>query len=369
VIPRREAGRYDDLLSEAEVERLVCETGLRFPAFRLVKEGAKLDVADYTVDLPWRPVPFARTADVERVLAEFDAGATIVAQGLHLNRAQTATFCSALEGALGHPVQANAYYTPRGSQGLAVHHDTHDVFVLQIAGEKRWLVYEPVLELPLKEQRYRAAVDGAPGEAVIDTVLGPGDTLYLPRGWLHEARTSDVDSLHLTVGINVYTWLDAVRDALSDVEGELAFRRSADGDFTTPSDLLDLLGERLGVADVARRKAKRLERRRRPVLDGQISQLRALDGLDTATEVERRPSVLATLEQEGDAIALAFHGKRLLLPGRLSAEADFLVGADEPFTAADLPGDVDDAGRVVLVRRLVREGFLRIRLPDVRGGR
>ena len=330
-----------------------------------MKEGAKLDAADYTADLPWRPVPFARTADVERVLAEFEAGATIVIQGLHLNRAETATFCRALEGALGHPVQANAYYTPRGSQGLAVHHDTHDVFVLQIAGEKRWLVYEPVLELPLKEQRYKAD-DGAPGEPVIDTVLGAGDTLYLPRGWLHEARTSHVDSLHLTVGINVYTWLDAVRDALADVEGELAFRRSAE-DEAAPSELLDLLGERLSASDVVRRKSARLERRRRPVLDGQIAQLRALDHLDASTVVERRPTALAAVEEQDGALALSFHGKRLLLPERLSAEADFLVDASEPFTAAELPGELDEAGRLVLVRRLVREGFLRIRLPGAPG--
>jgi bifunctional lysine-specific demethylase and histidyl-hydroxylase NO66 len=333
-----------------------------------VKEGAKLDVADYTADLPWRPVPFARAADVERVLAEFEAGATIVIQGLHLNRAETATFCRALEGALGHPVQANAYYTPRGSQGLAVHHDTHDVFVLQIAGEKRWLVYDPVLELPLKEQRYKAA-DGAPGAPVIDTVLGPGDTLYLPRGWLHEARTSAVDSLHLTVGINVYTWLDAVRDALADVEGELAFRRSVEDEAAPSSELLDLLGKRLSALDVARRKSARLERRRRPVLDGQIAQLRALDELDASTVVERRPTALAALEEQDGALALSFHGKRLLLPGRLSAEADFLVDASEPFTAAHLPGELDEAGRLVLVRRLVREGFLRIRLPAAPGER
>jgi Cupin superfamily protein len=332
-----------------------------------VKEGAKFDIGDYTVDVPWRPVPFARTADVERVLAEFEAGATIVIQGLHLNRAETAAFCSALEGALGHPVQANAYYTPRGSQGLAVHHDTHDVFVLQIAGEKRWLVYEPVLELPLKEQRYRAS-DGAPGEPVIDILLGPGDTLYLPRGWLHEARTSDVDSLHLTVGINVYTWLDAVRDSLADVEGELAFRRSVDGESAVPSELLELLGERLSTADVGRRKAERLARRRRPVLDGQISQLRALDDLTTSTEVERRPSVVASVEHDDDGVALSFHGKRLLLPSRLWQEADFVSGTSEPFTPADLPSELDDAGRLVLVRRLVREGFLRIRLPAARAG-
>jgi hypothetical protein len=367
LVPRSEAGRFEDLLSERDVERLICETGLRFPGFRLVKEGAKLEPGDYTVDLSWRPTPFSGTADVERVLAEFEAGATIVIQGLHLNRAETAIFCRALEGALGHPVQANAYYTPRGSQGLAVHHDTHDVFVLQIAGEKRWLVYEPVLELPLKEQRYRAEL-GGPGDPAIDTVLGPGDTMYLPRGWLHEARTSDVDSLHLTVGISVYTWLDALRDALSDVEGELAFRRSADNG-SAPPELLELIAERLTGDDVARRKAARLERRRRPVLDGQLSQLRALDALTVATLVERRPSTLAATADEGDAVALVFHGKRLLLPARLGEEAAFLAEVDAPFAAADLPGSLDDAGRLVLVRRLVREGFLRIKRPDEPGGR
>ena len=51
-------------------------------------------------------------------------------------------------------MQANSYYTPRRSQGFAVHHDTHDVFVLQVAGEKHWRVYDPLLELPLKAQRW-----------------------------------------------------------------------------------------------------------------------------------------------------------------------------------------------------------------------
>ena len=327
-----------------------------------MKEGTKIDVADYTVDLPWRPVPFGRSADVERVLAAFEDGATIVVQGLHLNRAETAAFCRSLEGALGHPVQANAYYTPRGSQGLAVHHDTHDVFVLQISGRKRWLVYDPVFELPLKEQRYRPEL-GGPGGPVIDTVLGPGDTLYLPRGWLHEARTSDVDSLHLTVGINVYTWVDAFRDALSDVEDEVQFRRSVDGG-EPPADLLELLRERLDGDDVARRKSRRMERRRRPVLDGQLAQLRALDRLTAETEVERRPTALVAVEEDGDVVALVFHGKRLALPARLAEEAAFLAEIDAPFTGRDLPGALDEAGRLVLVRRLVREGFLRITRPD-----
>ena len=176
------------------------------------------------------------------MLAEWERGATIVLQGLHLHRPELGAFCRSLERTLGHPTQVNAYYTPRSAQGLPVHHDTHDVFVLQVSGEKRWLVYEPAFELPLRNQKYSAEM-GGPGEPVHDLVLGPGDTLYLPRGWLHEALTSDSDSLHLTVGVNVVTWLDAFKAALDECGDELGFRRSiAEGD---ADELVEALRGRL----------------------------------------------------------------------------------------------------------------------------
>src|SRR6266540_2769119 len=153
-VPRSEEGRFDDLLSVADVERLVCSGGLRYPAFRLLQEGGMIGLSEYATDLPWRPDAFTGTADPDRVAAAFETGATIILQALHLNWAPVARFCRALEAELGHPTQANSYYTPRRSQGFAVHHDTHDVFVLQVAGEKQWRVYDPLLELPLKDQRY-----------------------------------------------------------------------------------------------------------------------------------------------------------------------------------------------------------------------
>jgi hypothetical protein len=75
------------------------------------------------------------------------------------------------------------------------------------------------------------------------------------------------------------------------------------------------------------------------------------------------------MEDEGDTVALVFHGKRLLLPSRLAEEVAFLAEVDEPFTASDLPGRLDAAGRLVLLRRLVREGFLRITRLDEPGDR
>lgn len=349
VVPRGEEGRFDDLLSEQDVERLVTETGLRVPAFRLVKAGEKLE--GYTTDLPWRPGSFTGVADVRRVLEEFGNGATIVLQGLHHVWLPLARYCRHLEAYLGHPVQANAYFTPAGSQGLPVHHDTHEVISLQVAGEKRWLVYEPVLELPLKDQRYRSAL-GEPGDPVLDVELRAGDTLYLPRGWLHQALTSDSDSLHITVGINVRRWVDEARAELDALESDLAFRRTIDAQ---PPALPEL-----DAATARARARERFVRTRRPILDGQLSELRALRALGVDDRLERRDTVIADLH----GTTLHFEGKALRFPERLRAELEHLVTADGPFSAADLPGDLDEAGRLVLVRRLVREGFLRRSASD-----
>jgi hypothetical protein len=309
------------------------------------------------VDIPWRPAPFAKTANAEAVAAAFADGATIVVQGMHHWWPALAAFCRDLESELGHPAQANAYYTPRDSQGLPVHHDTHDVFCLQVAGEKRWLVYDPVVELPLRDQRYDAS-RGAPGEPVLDVTLQPGDTLYLPRGWLHQALTSSTDSLHLTVGVNVYTWMEAVKAALAECADDVEFRRSVAPDGEGGRDLLDALAERLDPDAVAGRMTERLVDTRRPVLDGQLTQLRALDGLTAATAVRRRPSVIALVEGGDDRVRLRFSGKTISFPARAREEVEALAAADEPVGVEELPGSLDEAGRLVLVRRLVREGFL-----------
>ena len=72
--------------------------------------------------------------------------------------------------------------------------------------------------------------------------------------------------------------------------------------------------------------------------------------------VERRWSVIADL----DGATLRFEGKEIAFPEVARAVLGAVARADGPFTAADLPADLDEPGRLVLVRRLVREGFLRL---------
>ena len=104
-------------------------------------------------------------------------------------------------------------------------------------------------------------------------------------------------------------------------------------------------------------------RTRRPVREDAFDQVRALAELDVETPLERRDTVIFDLAVDDELATLSFEGRDLRLPARVGAELEFVAAADGPFTLADLPGRLDDAGRLVLGRRLVREGFLRIS-PD-----
>jgi lysine-specific demethylase/histidyl-hydroxylase NO66 len=358
VVPRGERGRFDGVLSSTDAERLICETAIRMPAFRVVRDGAQIAPRSYTEDIPWGDDAFTATARVDRVAGEFAAGATIVLQALHLHWRPAALYCRALEQRLSCPVQANAYCTPASAQGFGVHHDTHDVLILQVAGRKRWRIHAPVLELPLRNQRWAEQL-GDPGQPVLDVTLQDGDTLYLPRGWPHEAATSDQESLHLTIGLHAPTRLDAVRAALDSCADDVEFRRSVSPDGALGADLLARLADRLSPEAVARRQRLRFVASRRPILGDQLAQVRALDRLTLLTPLERRPTVIADLQLTDTGAVLTFEGKEIAFPAQARAALGGAFAAEGPFTAAQLPGPLDEAGRLVLVRRLVREGFLR----------
>jgi hypothetical protein len=100
---------------------------------------------------------------------------------------------------------------------------------------------------------------------------------------------------------------------------------------------------------------------RRPILENRITELRALEDLTVDSLVERRPTVIADLRTRRDGgVRLAFEGKRVAFPAQARDEVERLAAADEPVRLRDLPGELDEEGRLVLARRLVREGFLRL---------
>jgi bifunctional lysine-specific demethylase and histidyl-hydroxylase NO66 len=344
---------FDDLLGLDDVDHLITATGLRAPAFRLVHDGRPLDPSRYLRQARIGSRPVHDLADPGRVLAELEAGATLVLQGLHRYWPPLAVFCRALERALTHPVQANAYLTPPTSAGLRVHGDAHDVFALQVHGLKEWIVY------------------WEPGDAETrDITMRPGDALYLPRGTRHAARTVDAPSLHITIGVRATRWLDVVARALEHLDGEEAFEAPLPLGYADDADALAS-----ALAGKLRELARRIEKveparladavvedfylGRPPLLAGQLRDTLELAQLSDDTLLRRREGTVCAIRDRGEHVEVLLGDRRLTLPA-FAEGALRAVAAADTLRPADLAGHLDEAGRLTLTRRLIREGLLRI---------
>jgi hypothetical protein len=125
-----------------------------------------------------------------------------------------------------------------------------------------------------------------------------------------------------------------------------------------PADLVDRLAERLEPDEVKRRARRRFVMSRRPIRDGQLAQVRRLEELGVDDELARRGTVIAELERQGERPRLLFEGKEVVFPAVAREPVEWIFDRQGSFTASELPGSLDRPGRLVLVRRLVREGFL-----------
>lgn len=355
VFAKRADGRgYGDLLTFDDVDRMLSTMSLRTPTFRLVKAGEQIPEAAYTRSGRTGSKPVGGMADPARMFEQFRRGATIVLQGLHRYWEPVAVFVRELELELGHPCQVNAYVTPPGAQGLALHSDPHDVFVLQAFGGKHWQIH------------------AAPGEEPrdpIEAVVATGDAIYMPTGTPHAASTQETLSGHLTVGVHVTTW----RDVLADAWQRLASERALDapvpaGWHRHRGAFADELRKRLDVvaaatsaldpAAIAERRAETFLTTRAPLVRGVLAEQLAAGAIDDATVVRRRRGSVCEIRRDAESVTMLLGDRRVTVPGWL--EPGIRRIAQTPsFAVGDLATQVADGeSRALLVRRLVREGLL-----------
>ncbi|MFI0798003.1 cupin domain-containing protein [Amycolatopsis lurida] len=370
---RRTGGDFGDLLDLDGVDELLSRRGLRTPFLRLARDGAVVDSRSFTGGAGVGAEIGDQVRD-DRVAALFAEGGTIVLQGLHRIWPGIIDFTTLLAGELGHPAQVNAYITPPSSQGFSAHYDVHDVFVLQLAGRKRWKVHAPVHPSPLRDQPWGEHADAVAARArdddpVIDEVLEPGDVMYLPRGWLHSATALGDVSAHLTIGVHVITAFAVVEAFTALVGSEERLRASlplgidvADPDRleahveSTRENLIAAL--RAVPADaIARHVRDRTWQGNRPEPLAPVATARFVLGLGDGDRVRRREGLRFRIGDTADGrIVLELPDRRLSLPSATSAALTALLDG-RTWRLGEIPG-LDRADQLVLVRRLLREGVL-----------
>jgi ribosomal protein L16 Arg81 hydroxylase len=365
---------FADLFSAAAADELLTDRALRTPFIRMAKEGTVLSGDCFTASGGFG-AHIADQVDPAMVLREFTAGATIVLQGLHRTWPALQAFTRELVTELGHPAQVNAYITPEANRGFDPHYDVHDVFVLQISGEKHWRVHAPVRTHPRADEpwtQYRSAVTARAGEEpVLDVVMRPGDALYLPRGWLHSAVAREGTSIHLTIGVAAFTGADVVDQLVAAVARSPELRAPlpimgslGDQDEVTAAvqemtrALTGALGSSAAVAPdrIAVALEGKLHRLVRPEPVAPLATVSAAAELAAGTAIRLRHGLDAQVTVDAAGVHLKVIGQGLKLPAQCETAIRALARR-ERHPAGALPG-LDEADSLVVSRRLLRSGIV-----------
>ncbi len=164
--------------------------------------------------------------DAEKLLGFLKRGASLLLNEIETLHPGVCSVMETIEAAHGGRGNANLYCSWKQHQAFDSHFDRHEVYALQILGEKRWQIYEGRAENPIEHPAFlnmpQAEYDRMKGRVAQEIVMRPGDLLYLPRGQFHDALASSDASLHVTfscsepIGLEWLTklWELAVRDPL-----------------------------------------------------------------------------------------------------------------------------------------------------------
>ncbi len=199
--------KFKSLFSWKSLNRILNSSPVPHPTMKMVLEG--------------KPVI---TTDARGIIERCREGASLVIEEVHKYDEHVGNFAAELSSEISEPTRINLYLSQPSHQGYNRHYDTHDVFILQIAGYKGWRVFDTTIEFPLFVQKFHGSVP--PTIPRLECTLAPGDVLYIPRGHWHEATAQIEPSMHLTLGIYARTGIDFLSWLTNELREDVRWRET-----------------------------------------------------------------------------------------------------------------------------------------------
>ncbi|WP_149538361.1 cupin domain-containing protein [Siccirubricoccus phaeus] len=224
------AAKFASALSWRQINRLLDMTHIwSGHSLQLVLDGNKVPPEQYCGratsrdnDQVWQPEP----AKVKEWVAR---GASLVLNDVDSLTPGLAAISAALEGAGLGKAQANVYISWQSHKAFPAHFDTHDVWAVQVEGEKTWNIWEGRADWPIPHPAFRAMGQAqheqAKGRLREKVLLKAGDLLYLPRGWYHDALAEAPASVHVAYGVHAVHGVDLMNILLDRAVRDLEFRK------------------------------------------------------------------------------------------------------------------------------------------------
>ncbi|WP_259781808.1 cupin domain-containing protein [Aestuariispira ectoiniformans] len=197
---------------------------------QLVKDRERIPAAAYCETALGSTGQSTMRPNAKKVTDHLHAGASLVLNDIDTLTPEVAAVADALEKTLNGKAQSNLYCSWKQRQAFFSHFDTHDVYALHFEGEKTWRIYENRMPHPIRHSRFTSTGPDFDrenrGEVMMEITMKPGDFLYLPRGWYHDALASSSGTVHIAFGVTQVIGLDFVQAMTDVVVNDELFRKN-----------------------------------------------------------------------------------------------------------------------------------------------
>ncbi len=358
VIKRNQPDYYEPVLTITDIDRILRNNNLDSEGFELVKYSQQLNKSKFTCS----DINTGKNViDHKKLFGFFDEGFTINVDQFHryhrpLNRLVDMTVRTFYG-------DSNAYlfYTPAGMQGLKPHWDQVDVFILQIEGSKEWRVYDSPMKLP----RTTEGFDNMDKEPILTAVLEKGDMLYMPRGFVHEAKSGNDISVHITLSCSIKTYGDLFKSMVADIADEY-FDQSLPVRFNVDSDdFRARIKDYVATLDIN----EVIGKFRKDFFDKKVLQSTGIfiqnSGLDTHVKLKKKLAGPYSVKCDNLQLTLACStGASIVFPVFAKVCIEFILEA-EVFSVNEIPSDLSEQKMLMICKKLIHEGILEVLHPDV----
>lgn len=269
----------------------------------------------------------AEITSAEEALSLYASGQTLILPRAQRRWPKLAELCARISSDMLCQVEANIYLTPPNSQGFLAHYDSHDVFLLQMEGSKRWrLRVDPAIQLPPVEDALRTEfveVDRAyEGDEIEEVMLEKGASLYIPRGVVHSGVAEEQCSMHITFGLHPTTWYKLIRATVLDgMTQDISLRQSVPHEILCNLDAPESREKVLAMAKIALDKG-RVENSLRFLYErsgalapgGRIRAINHMSKIDNGTRLRLQPGADLFWNDAGHQAWFTLTGRRINVP-------------------------------------------------------
>lgn len=280
--------------------------------------------------------------------------------------------CQSIEKESNFRALGELFLTPKGKKALSPHYDAHDVFVIQLQGSKLWKLYDEEYPCPLVDS-FQPIFDRETLKNKKEILLNAGDILFVPRGVPHEAVATDESSLHLSLGIHPFQWVDLMIMSLNNLaQNNIEFRRALPlGYLNNYKENQNLFSEQLEkLSKIAAQDVnpigavtllhENFRSNQRTAGDGHFANLDAIDKITVDSVLCHRDYMKVNVLQTGQISRILFQGNVIKGPEYLTPCFEFIAKSGDGFKVDEIPL-LGGEGKLKLVKRLIRGGLLKIK--------